>query len=191
MKISSEAAESIALSPVVAREMPIRELIEALLAAAGKDAERIRALLGRGVLVSGDSRLRWEGWTADLDALQEVLATFPDPDPLRPFAATACVRAVLKAGNTRIEIAREAARERRLFRKESFWDALMEVAASAGPRYAGYSYRDRADRYAAEIGREQAARLRECASLLRYSSLEGQVRRAHLDALELVVERDK
>jgi hypothetical protein len=189
VKISSEEAQSISLTPVVLREMPVRELIEALLGVAGKDAERIRRLLGRGAVVSGGSRLRWEGWTADLDAIRAVLATFPDPEPARPFAAAACVRAVLRGGNTRIEISREVGMERRLFRKERFWDALMEAAAAAAPRYAGYSYRERADLYTVEIGRETAARLRECAARLRYSSLEARVCRADLEALELFVER--
>jgi hypothetical protein len=189
VKISSEEAQSISLTPVVLREMPVRELIEALLGVAGKDAERIRRLLGRGAVVSGGSRLRWEGWTADLDAIRAVLATFPDPEPARPFAAAACVRAVLRGGNTRIEISREVGMERRLFRKERFWDALMEAAAAAAPRYAGYSYRERADHYSVEIARETAAWLRECAARLRYSSLEERVCRAHLEALELFVER--
>jgi hypothetical protein len=189
VKISSEAAESLALTPVVVREMPVRELIEAMLGVAGKDAARIGDLLGRGVLVTGGSRLRWQGWTADREGIEAVLAGFPDPEPERPFQPGACVRAVLKGGNARIEIAREAGRERRLLQKQCFWDALMEVAAASAPRYAGYSYRERADHYSAEIAREGAERLRESAGLLRYSTLEAQVKRALLERIELYVER--
>ncbi len=189
VKISSEAAESVSLTSVVVREMPVRELIESMLGVTGKDAARIRELLGRGAVVSGNSRLRWEGWTPEVEEIGALLASFPDPDPSRPFAADFCFRGVLKAGNVRIEIEREAGRERRRFRKECFWDALMSVAAEASPRYAGYSYRDRADRYRAELGHGAAERLRECAPLLRYSTLETQVRGARLEAVELFVER--
>ncbi len=189
VKISTEAAESLALTPVVVREMPVRELIEAMLGVAGKDAARIRDLLGRGALVSGASRLRWQGWTAELEGIEAVLASFPDPEPERPFVAAGCVRAVIKGGNARIEIARDAARERRLLQKQCFWDALMEVAAASAPRYAGYSYRERADHYSAEIAHDAAERLREAAGLIRYSVLEGQVRRARAETMELFVER--
>src|SRR6516162_9046880 len=90
VKLSSEAAESIALTPVVVQEMAVRDLIEHVLGVTGKDEARIRDLLLRGTLVSGASRFRWTGWEAAPDGLREMLATFPDPDPLRAFAAAAC-----------------------------------------------------------------------------------------------------
>ena len=37
----------------------------------------------------------------------------------------------------------------------------MEIAAAPGVAYAGYSYRDRADRYTRELGTADVARLRE------------------------------
>jgi len=64
VKLSSEAAESIALTPVVVQEMALRELIEHVLGVTGKDEARIRDLLLRGTLVSGASRFRWPGWEA-------------------------------------------------------------------------------------------------------------------------------
>ena len=62
VKLSSEAAESISLTPVIVQEMPLRELIEYMLGVAGKDEGRIRELLLRGTIVSGASRFRWSGW---------------------------------------------------------------------------------------------------------------------------------
>jgi len=56
VKLSSEAAESISITPVVVREMPVRELVEYMLGVTGKDEARIRELLLRGSLVSGASR---------------------------------------------------------------------------------------------------------------------------------------
>src|SRR5689334_23873133 len=90
VKLSSEAAESISLTPVVVREMPLRELVEYMLGVTGKDADRVCELLRRGTLVSGASRFRWAGWDAEREAVVALLAGFPDPEPLRPLAAERC-----------------------------------------------------------------------------------------------------
>src|SRR3954454_7583134 len=109
VKLSSEAAGSISLTPVVAQELPLRELIEHMLGVTGKDEARIRELLLRGTLVSGASRFRWAGWAVDKGALGELLATFPDAEPDRAFAAERCVRVTLRGGRQAIEVRREAA----------------------------------------------------------------------------------
>src|ERR1700690_818126 len=135
VKLSSEVAEVISITPVVLQEIPVRELVEHLLGVTGKDEPRIREVLLRGNLVSGASRFRWAGWNADLESLRELLATFPDPDPSRSFAPERCVRAILRGGRNPIEIPREAAARRSLFQRETFWDRLMEVIGGARPAY--------------------------------------------------------
>ncbi len=189
VKISSEVAESIALTPVVVREMPVRELIESMLGAAGKDIPRIVELLLRGSFVSGASRLRWTGWAADPESVVAVLATFPDADPQRPFSREFCVSAVLKGPTARIEIERAAGSERRMFHRRSFWDSLMDLAEAGAPAYAGYSYKRRADRYSLTLAHAAADTLREGAGAIRYSTLEAQVQRARLESVDLYVER--
>ena len=62
VKLSSEVAESISITPVVVRDIPIRELIEHMIGITGKDEARLHDLLLRGTLVSGASRFRWAGW---------------------------------------------------------------------------------------------------------------------------------
>lgn len=190
VKISTEAAEYVALTAVVARELPVRELVEMMLGVAGKDVERVHELLLRGTLVSGGSRLRWAGWDADRDAIASLLATFPDADPGRAFAAERAVRAVLLGPECRIEITREVGRRRRFLRRRTFWGALIEPALAAEPRYLEYSYKDRADRYSLPLTPEAAARIRRGAALLNYTSLEMQVRRAVFDRLDLYVARE-
>src|SRR5215472_16411299 len=107
VKLSSETAESISLTPVVVRDIPMRELIEHLIGITGKDEARVHELLLRGTLVSGASRFRWAGWDADGESIREALSAFPDPDPRRAFAAALCVRAALRGPGRRIEVARE------------------------------------------------------------------------------------
>src|SRR5579864_8719704 len=189
VKLSSEAAESISLTPVVVREMPVRELIEHMLGVTGKDRARVRELLLRGTLVSGASRFRWAGWEADPAGIDQLLATFPDPEPSRPFAADRCVRAMLRGGRQAIEIPREAGRRKPFFRRATFWDLLLDVARAGDVRYQTYSYKDRADVYQRALDPAAADRLREGARLITYTSLRERIRLEAFTSMELIVER--
>jgi len=189
VKLSSEVAEAISITPVVLQELPVRELVEHLLGIAGKDESRIREILLRGTLAIGASRFRWAGWDADVASLRELLATFPDADPARPFAAAGCIRAILRGGRHAIEIPREAAARKSLFQRKTFWDLLMEVVGASGPAYSGYSYRERADRYLRQFTPAETERLRAAAAALRYSALRDQIRSAGFAQAELHVTR--
>lgn len=193
VKLSSEAAEAISLTPVVVQEIAIRDLIEHMLGVAGKDEDRLREILLRGSLVSGSSRFRWAGWEADRAGLREILATFPDPDPTRVFNPANCVHAVLRGGRQAVTIPRDAVARRGslagLFRRPAFWDYLMEMAAVQSPAYSGYSYRDRADRYVASLTVEQASRLRAVSASISYSTLRAQVQSVAFVEAELLVVR--
>ena len=195
VKLSSEAAEYISLTPVVVQEMPVRELVEHMLAITGKDEERIRDLLSRGALVSGASRFRWTGMETDAGSLRALLDTFPDPDPSRPFAADRCVRAVLRGPRQPVPIPREIGALRgfrdRIFRRASFWDRLMGIAASRGPGYGGYSYGDRADIYQVALDGPNTQLLREASRLVRYTALEAQIRNTPINSVELYVVREE
>ncbi len=189
VKLSSEAAGSIAITPVVIQEMALGDLLEHVLAVTGgKQLERIGETLKRGTLVSGASRLRWEGFDAEIETLSALLSQFPDPDPARPFRTEGCRGILLLGPATRIEIPREAASKRRFLRRRSFWDAVMEHAAQ--PAYDSYSYRERADIYTARLAAAQTARLREAAGLLSFSSLARQVASSFFDRLQLAVSRE-
>ncbi len=176
VKLSSEAAESISLTPVVVQELPVRDLIEHMLAVTGKDEPRIREILLRGSLVSGASRFRWPGLEAAPEAIRELLATFPDPDPSRPFPPDCCTRAILRGGRQLIEIPRDAALRKGLFQRRTFWLSLMEIVAAGEPAYSGYSYRDRADRYLRELTYAETERLRAAAGAVQYTTLRDQIR---------------
>jgi hypothetical protein len=189
VKLSSEVAEAISITPVVVQEIPIRELIEHMLGVTGKDEPRIRGLLARGTLVSGASRFRWTGWQADEESVRELLATFPDPDPERRFTAERCMRALLRGGRQTIEIPREAPARHVLFRRASFWEVVMEVAGAAPQNYAGYSYRDRADRFVCPLGVAETARLRTSSGMVRYSTLRDQIAVGAFSELDLYVAR--
>ena len=163
--------------------------MESILGVTGKDAPRIRSILQQGVLVSGASRFRWKPIDAALDEITFALRPFPDPRPDRRFDASLCVRAALTGGRAAIELTREAASRKRLFGRRSFWQVLMEIAAGLSPCYQQYSYSERADVYSLDLPLEAARALQAQAGLLRYSSLEMQVREYPFNRLELWVER--
>ena len=189
VKLSSEAAESISLTPVVVQELPLRDLIEHMLGVTGKDEGRIRELLHRGTLVSGASRFRWEGWDAEAEGLRELLATFPDPDPTSVFAPANCIRVILRGGRQAIDITCEAGSRKGFFQRKTFWDVLMTVVGAAAPEYSGYSYRDRADRYVREFSRADLDQLRAARDLVRYSTLRDQLRAVAFTQAEVFARR--
>jgi hypothetical protein len=187
VKLSSETAEAISLTPVVVQELPLRELIENMLGLTGKDTGRIREILLRGTMVSGASRFRWAGWEADAEAIGQLLTTFPDSDPALAFAPERCVHAVLRGGRQAIEIPRDAASRKGLFQRQTFWDVLM--ASAAGARYAEYSYRYRADVFVREFTAAEVDRVRVGAETVKYSTLRDQIGTVAFSQAELHVKR--
>jgi len=175
VKLTSEDAGAISLNQVVVEELRLRELIEHMLAIAGKNQPRIREMLLRGTVVSGASRFRWASIDPDPEDLRQLLATFPDPEPGRPFEQARCVRAVLRGGRYHIDVAREAAASKSWFRRASFWDELMDVTGGSPPAYVGYSYRDRADQYRRAFTPPEIERLRQAAARVRFSTLRRQI----------------
>jgi hypothetical protein len=190
VKLSSEAAGSISLTPVVAQELPVRELVEHMLGVTGKDEARIRELLQRGSFVSGASRFRWTGWDVEAGALRELLDTFPDPDPSCPFRPAHCARVILRGGRQAIEITREAGMRKGIFQRRTFWDILMNVIAAAAPEYSGYSYRDRADRYLRELTHGDLEQLRAAHNLMRYTSVRDMLRTVGYTQAEIFAMRE-
>ncbi len=187
VKLSSEAAESISLTRVILQDLPLPELLEHILAIAGKDVTRIQEILQRGSLVTGASRFRWAGFKARADEIREALAQFPDSDPSLPFAPERCFLALLRGSGRIVEVPREAATRKGLFAHSSFWGALMSAAGTAS--YSGYSYKDGADRYIREFSPSEIRDLREAAGSLKYSVLRDLVRSAPFSIAEYLVRR--
>lgn len=189
VKISSEAAGSISITPVVRQELAAAQLVENILRVTGKNAGRVRDVLRQGTVINGASRFRWEPLQASAEDVAGVLTAFPDPEPGRAFDAGRCVRARLSGGRAPIDLGRDAVSRRRFLRRRSFWDAVLEAAAKMPLSYRDYSYGDRADVYSAELTAEAVELLRESAGLLTYSSLAESIRGFRFNRLELWVER--
>jgi len=188
-KITSEAAGYISLTPVEQRDIPLAELLERILALTGKNPGRIREILERGSLISGPARYRWQGIETGKAELDAVLARFPDADPGRVFDPLHCRLAILRSQRGLLEIPREVASQRRMLKRQSFWDVLLPAVATSSLRYERYSYADRADVYTASVTHDTAALLRAHAALLKYSTLAQQLQAMEIEKAELIVER--
>lgn len=187
VKISSDAAGSIALTPVVVQEMTLAELADHIVAVCGKDTARIRDIMQRGSLVSGASRLRWEGWRAEEAEVAALLARFPDPDPCRPLQLERCTAIVLHAGAQKLVVPRAAAEKRKLLQRKSLWTVVSPLAAEAG--YIGYSYREKGDVYRVTLSHDAQAALREAGRSVPFASLARQLSTLVVDAIEFQVPR--
>ncbi len=193
VKLSSEAAEYVSITPVVVQEMPVRDLVEHMLGVTGKDEARVRDLLLRGTLVSGASRFRWTGLEAPPGSVRSLLDSFPDADPSRPFDAAQCMRAVLRGSRQPVGIPREIGTIRgvwaRIVRRKTFWDLLMEIDSAGSPQYSGYSYRDRSDVYQLALGAADVQRIREGARMVPFTALQGQIRMVPIEVAEFYAAR--
>jgi hypothetical protein len=169
--------------------MTLAELVGEILVVAGKNEERVRDLLLRGTLVSGGSRFRWDGWEADPQMIRRCLESYPDPDPSRPFQASACTRAVIRGPVRAIDITRETGSEKSFLQRRTFWHVLMDIAADAKLRYIDYSYRLRSDFYGFEPDAMQSAALLGAYSFLKYPTLRDQLRAMSVRSVQLYTSR--
>ncbi len=114
---------------------------------------------------------------------------FPIPTPrtssLPPTARASFCAAAASPSRSRAE----AGSRKGLFQRKTFWDVLMNVIAAAVPEYAGYSYRDRADRYQREFSRAELDELRAARDLVRYSTLRDQLRAVAFSQAEIFAKR--
>ena len=189
VKVSSEAAGYISLTPVARQELEPGELVERILGVTGKRPSRIRDILSRGSFVSGSSRYRWVPFEADSAELGALLDRFPDGDPSRPFDAAKCAKVVFQGRRGNMDLEPETASRRRLFKKTSYWDVLLEAVESARPDYQRYSYSDRADVYQVRFASETLQTLLARTNLLKYRSMALELRLLEPEAAELFVKR--
>jgi hypothetical protein len=191
VRLSSEAAGAISLTPVVVREMRFAELLDEIVAVHGKDPERIAATLKRGSLPAGATRFRWQPLDLSETELSSALACLPVDEPMRPFELERCTQAHFTGPGIRIMVPREVGEERRLFRRTSFWSVLPRIAGAApgGVQYVAYSYKERADIFRAPLSEEQRESIRSALPALRHTALARRIHLALFDAIEFIVTR--
>jgi hypothetical protein len=170
VRYTDEEAGYVTVRPVVKQTFRLEELLDMILSVAGKDVTRVRQLLHSGTIVYHFFRYTWTGFDADEAELAAALARFPDADPARPFPPGECTLAILESGGISprhlMELDRAAGSKRRMFRKQSFWGRLLEIATQEKMQYHGYSYGRRADIYRLDLDGENVQKITEAVNHL-------------------------
>jgi hypothetical protein len=163
VRYTEEEAGYITTRPVVRQSFRPDQLLDMVLSVTGKDAKRIRQIFRSGTVVFHFYRYWWTGFDIEEEELAGLLARFPDPDPSREFRGADCTLIAIESGQMpprpAVEIRREAVSRPGLFRRRTFWEALLAEVASARVAYQAYSFGYHADLYRLELTPESRARL--------------------------------
>ena len=180
VRYTEEEAGYVTVRPLVRQTFSLEELLDMILSVAGKDAARVRQLLHSGTVVYHFFRYSWAGFDASETELAAALARFPDSDPTRLFPPGQCTLAIMESGGISqrplMELDRAAGSRRRIFRGQSFWERLLEIAAEESPSYQKYSYGRRADLYRLDLDAENISRIEEAANRLAAGKLRSALR---------------
>jgi len=169
VRYTEEEAGYITTRPVMRQSFRPDQLLDMVLSVTGKDAKRIRQIFRSGTVVFHFYRYWWAGFDIEEEELAGLLGRFPDPDPSREFPAAECSIVAIESGQMpprpAVEIGREAISRRGLFRRKTFWDALLAEVAFSSVAYQGYSFGHHGDLYRLELTPESRARLAGATSL--------------------------
>jgi len=180
VRYTEEEAGYVTVRPLVRQTFRLDELLDMILSVAGKDVTRVRQLLRSGTVVYHFYRYSWAGFDASETELAAALAHFPDANPSRPFPPDQCTNAIFDGAGANprqlLDLDRATASNRRLFRRQSFWEGLMEIAAGENPAYQKYSYERRADLYRLELDGQKKSRIEEVANRLATGKLRSALR---------------
>lgn len=188
VKLSTEEASGAAVTAVVQQEWPLTQLVEQMLDLTGQHAERIAEILRRGTLVVGATRVRWTPVEVAPSQIGELLQLLPGPDPGRRWDRGGCFQVTLLTQSGPIVIARETGEARRWLQRRTFWDAVLDYAGGK-VRYAGYSWRAKADRWTCPLNTSDGAAVHRGAPLLTNTALARRIQSAVIMELEFLVRR--
>jgi hypothetical protein len=180
VRYTEEDAGYVTVRPIVRQTFRLEDLLDMVLSVTGKNAARIRQILQSGTVVYHFYRYSWAGFDADEAELTAALARFPDADPSRRFATGQCALAIFEAAGITpkqlLEVDRAAGSKRRMLRRQSFWERLLEIAEEEKPEYQTYSYGRRADIYRLDLNVESISQIAEAAKRLAPANLRSALR---------------
>jgi len=164
IRFTEEDAGYVTVRPVVKQVFRLAELVDMVLSVTGKNVGRVQQIFHAGTVVYNGYRYRWEGFGSETGELTALLAPYPDDDSSRPFDVTAVTAVSIEIGGgtqrSLIGITRQEGSVRRLFRKRSPWEILLNAAQVSAPRYEKYSHPQHADLYRLHLLPEAALALR-------------------------------
>jgi hypothetical protein len=159
---TEEEAGYVSVRPVVRQNFRLNDLLGLVLGVTDKHPARVRQILRSGSVSFHGYHYSWAGFHVEDQELAALLSRFPDSDPSRPFRPDVCAIVVIQMGeplSVVLSLERSVTSRKRLFRRQSFWDALLDAATQGPLAYDSYSYQYRADLYRLDASDEQAAAL--------------------------------
>ena len=163
VKYSEDDAQFVSIRPLVRQTFRPSELIDMIVSVTGKDPARVQQILRAGTIVFNSYRYWWDSIDADAAELSQILSKYPDAQPCRPFRPEDCTEVILESPGTpprhTLHLRRQDASRKRLFRRRSLWDALLDIARQQAPAYREYSYAHRADLYTLSLDHAAIAHL--------------------------------
>jgi hypothetical protein len=179
VRYTEEEAANVSVRPVVRQTFQLHDLLDMVLGVTGKNMARVQQILRSGTVVYHFYRYWWTGFEADEAELSAALAAFPDADASRPFDAEQCVLAVFESGGViprhLLELRRAEGSKRRMFRGQSFWERLLEIAGNEKVSYQSYSYGRRADLYRLDLDGENVLQIAQAAKSLARGDLRAEL----------------
>ena len=170
VRYTEEEAGYVSFRPVVRQSFRPDQLLDMVLSVTGKDPGRIKQIFRSGTVVFHFYRYWWQGFDIDESELTGLLARFPDPDASREFRGAECTLVAIESGATpprpAIELQKQAISGTGLFRRRSFWHALLDETSATPVIYGGYSFAHHADLYWLDLAPESRARLAVAAASL-------------------------
>jgi hypothetical protein len=163
VRYTEEDAGYITVRPVVKQMFRLAELADMVVSVTGKDFLRVQQIFRAGSIVYNGYRYWWEGFSSDGVEIDALLAPFPTDDPSRAFDPAIVSAVLLESGggtqSSHVEVSRQEASLKRLFRSRSAWDVLIQSSRELIPRYEKYAHMRRADLYLSAIPFEVGQRL--------------------------------
>ncbi len=170
VRYTEEEAGYVTVRPIVRQTFRLDELLDMILSVTGKDAARIRQILHSGTVVYHFYRYSWAGFDTDEPELSAALTRFPGKCTLAVFETAGAHPKHL------LELDRTAGLKRRIFRGQSFWEGLLEIAAGGKTAYQSYSYGHRADLYRLDLNGENVLQIAQAAKRLAAGNLRSALR---------------
>jgi hypothetical protein len=163
LRYTEEDAGYMSVRPVVKQTFRLHELVDLVVSVVGKDAGRVQQIFRSGTVVYYGYRYWWEALVPALAEIEALLISFPDDDPSRAFVPEEAIGVLFEMGGGTqraiSEISQQDASLKKLFARQSPWDALLTFAAAHPARYEKYDHARKADLFRISLPFDQAQQL--------------------------------
>jgi hypothetical protein len=118
---------------------------------------KLAKVLQRGSLISGASRLRWDGFAVEEDEIEAAVVALPGDDPTIAFDIGRCSTIRFRGYQTTFEILRKDAIRKGLLHRKSLLDLVGDLSGKHPPQYKRFDYQRGEDIFRISFEGDRAA----------------------------------